>query len=116
MGDLESAWQAAVTQAVGTYHFLEGKAFLKSVGAQGQRWKLHPQVLTHRYSSTEAIIVSVLVEVFHQMEGLQGVVIPDAGDSEKRPSEHIWPGAPAAAALVMEPDDRQRLIIQELLR
>lgn len=113
--DLEAAWQAAAGRTVRLHPSLEGTALLRCVGQRDVDWRLHPNVLVNRYSSTEAILVGLLVEIYHQANGLAGVTIPDGADPDHRPSQLVWLGAPAAAALVMNLSDQQRLVIQDLL-
>lgn len=97
--------QQAISLAVQNHPGLGNKAF--EITESGS-WVVRPEVETKVYSSTEAMIVGLLVEIYERCHGFQIQGLYEAG-------QRIWPGATDAADLFDRLDFNQQPIIKALL-
>jgi len=102
--------QKAINLAVENHPGLANKAFGKS----GDSWGIRKTITKQYYSSTEAILVGLLLELYHRCHGLEGIVFDWNNAEDKSPSEFIWSGSTRAADLFDLLDGPQQKVIQAL--
>jgi hypothetical protein len=103
--------QEAITLAVENHPGLERKAFMKTDAG----WAVRPTITAQSYSTTERIVVGLLLELYNRCHGLPGIKYDPEEAEGKLPSEYIWSGATAAADLFDWLDAPQLAILKKLL-
>ena len=111
--DMETRLQKAIDIAVGINPVIGRRAFKR--GADGQ-YSVRANALREYYSPSEAIIASVLLDVYHSLLGLpSGICSYPLPEGMERPSQLVWDGAPDAAKLIMRFSDNEQRIFSTLM-
>lgn len=109
--DIRDKLQEAIKSAIEYHDVLGERAF--SVDSTG-KYVIKRDVLSHYYSNTEAIVLGLLMEIYHEVYGLHKIDIPDGMPNNiDRPSEIVWKGAPHAFKIINRLDRRQRGIFSQ---
>lgn len=108
----DDQWQRAVHRGLEINPSLS-RAFV----IEGGRARPSPDVYNQRFSSTESMLVGLLMELWRRAHGLDRSAIPSAKKvrSDMGAGEFFWKGASAAADLFDRLDDRQLSVIALLL-
>jgi hypothetical protein len=105
--------QNAIEMAISHHPGLTKKAFVQSISGE---WGLSPNVLYSYYSSTEAMIVGPIVELFFEVYGSAVVTVrPETLPVGSKPSQLIWHWSPAFFEMTNWLDAEQKDILKELL-
>jgi len=102
--------QNAISLAVKNHPYLGRRAFFLT---SEKIWSIHPNISNEFYSTSEAIITGLLLELYHGYYGLPDIDFDYSTD--QHPSESVWAGAKQAALLSDRLDAAQQKILQTLM-
>jgi hypothetical protein len=108
----EERWQYAIGAALQI-----APALHRAFKLEGGVARPQPDVFEQRFSSTEAMLVGLLMELWRRAHGLDVSFIPSAKNVRGGvgAGEYFWKGASGAADLFDRLDDRQLAVVAALL-